>query len=274
MFKPLLILLLAISINDSVLAATKTYSRFLISTVNPCTYCSNHIACRSTWRFSEQCLPNVEFVEMTPELRNYLLDLHNERRNIIAGGMEKGFDPAVRMATMSWNYEFEYLSKLNLLQCVTKHDKCRRTPDYPYVGQNLASVRWTNYNFTLDYVLEMLVDYWYRENQYITKYDVKYMKKRTDLPHKIGHFTLMAQERANEVGCAISRQSTANVSEVFLACDYSFTSFYNVSVYREGSPASQCQSGQNPKYPNLCSVQEVYNIKDIEYENNLFNFIF
>uniref|UniRef100_A0A1I8PPD0 SCP domain-containing protein n=1 Tax=Stomoxys calcitrans TaxID=35570 RepID=A0A1I8PPD0_STOCA len=245
-------------------ATTTTYSKFLTFSENPCNYCSTHIACRNTWKFPDSCNLNAEFVTMTPELRNFLMDLHNERRNILAGGNQKGYLPAVRMATMSWNYEFEYLSALNLLQCDLKHDKCRRTPTHPYVGQNLASLTWNTKELSIEEILTLLVDYWYKEHQYITMDHIKYFP-RANLPHAIGHFTQMAQERANAVGCAVMRHSSEDLRHVLLACNYSFANFYNVTIYRHGSAASKCQTGVNTKYTNLCSAREKYNTSSLVY---------
>ena len=64
--------------------------------------------------------------------------MHNEKRDIIAGGGESSLKPACRMATMEWDDELAALAEYNVLQCKMKHDKCRNTDAYQYSGQNLA----------------------------------------------------------------------------------------------------------------------------------------
>lgn len=117
---------------------------------------------------------------MTPKLREFLLHTHNDLRNRLAGGQVEGYESAVRMASMSWDNEFEYLSALNLLQCYMAHDKCRRTPNYPYVGQNLAYLKWSHYDFELEEVLLFLIEYWFEEKKYMTMNDIKTMPRRPD----------------------------------------------------------------------------------------------
>lgn len=69
----------------------------------------------------------------------------------------------------------------------------------------------------------------------------------------IGHFTAMAQDRTNRIGCA---GATYNGAERLLTCNYSFTNLQGTPVYQSGSAASGCTTGTNPNYPNLCSTSE------------------
>ncbi|XP_061392084.1 antigen 5 like allergen Cul n 1-like [Musca vetustissima] len=203
---------------------------------------------------------------MTPKLRNFILNVHNRYRNNLAGGKVKGFGTAKRMASMKWNKEFEFLSGLNLLQCEMKHDKCRPTPDHRYVGQNLAFLHWSNFNLTTEMVVEFLIDYWFQEKRYMTMNDIVKFPIRPKNAPMIGHFTMFAQERADEVGCSVMRQTSPNgTNELYLACDYSFTNFYQVPIYRPGKPASACTTGPHRKYKNLCSEKEVYNTNTHKY---------
>lgn len=117
---------------------------------------------------------------MTPKMRNFILEIHNSYRNKLAGGNVKGFNPAKRMASMKWNMEFEYLSMLNLLQCQMKHDKCRPTPRYRYVGQNLAYLYWENLNLTTEWIVKFLITHWFEENKYMTMNDIFNLTKRPE----------------------------------------------------------------------------------------------
>lgn len=69
----------------------------------------------------------------------------------------------------------------------------------------------------------------------------------------IGHFTAMAQDRTNRIGCA---GSVYNGAERLLTCNYAFTNLQGSPVYESGQAASGCKTGTNPDYPNLCSTSE------------------
>lgn len=80
------------------------------------------------------------------------------------------------------------------------------------------------------------------------------------LRRTIGHFTTMVNERNNRIGCAILRfTDNRNVQATLLVCNYAVTNVINNPVYRGGSPASECVSGRNSVFQNLCSSNEVYN---------------
>lgn len=69
----------------------------------------------------------------------------------------------------------------------------------------------------------------------------------------IGHFTAMAQDRTNRIGCA---GSVYNKAERLLTCNFSFTNLQGSYVYKSGPAASGCSTGTNPNYSNLCSTSE------------------
>lgn len=69
----------------------------------------------------------------------------------------------------------------------------------------------------------------------------------------IGHFTAMAQDRTNRIGCA---GSVYNGAERLLTCNYAFTNLQGSHVYEIGDTAAGCKTGTNPDYPNLCSTSE------------------
>lgn len=71
---------------------------------------------------------------------------------------------------------------------------------------------------------------------------------------KIGHFTAMAQDRSDRVGCAAVR---FNENERMLACNYAFTNIIDSYVYQIGPPTTGCQSGADSYYTNLCSSNEI-----------------
>uniref|UniRef100_A0A182WC67 SCP domain-containing protein n=1 Tax=Anopheles minimus TaxID=112268 RepID=A0A182WC67_9DIPT len=74
----------------------------------------------------------------------------------------------------------------------------------------------------------------------------------------IGHFTQMASDRTWGVGCAIQNWLEDGIwITYYIVCNYSFTNIVNQPVYVRGTTASGCTTGRDPRYPGLCSVNEV-----------------
>lgn len=69
--------------------------------VNYCSLCQNHIACKynavSVLSFGSSCSPDRVIVKMTNEQREYILKLHNRMRNKLALGEIRGYSPAAKM---------------------------------------------------------------------------------------------------------------------------------------------------------------------------------
>lgn len=107
-----------------------------------------------------------------------MVNAHNAKRNLVAGGGVANHDPACRMATMQWDDELASLAALNVKQCAIAHDKCRNTNAFSYSGQNLA---WMGYFGTPNNpsMLTQAVDLWYSEvadskMEYIKAYPKNY----------------------------------------------------------------------------------------------------
>ncbi|XP_037723395.1 antigen 5 like allergen Cul n 1 [Drosophila subpulchrella] len=212
-----------------------------------------HVACQSSGRFVSGC--SGEFVAVDPQIP-LILQLHNERRNLMAGGGVSGFPSAGHMGTMAWDASLAQLAAYNALQCRMAHDECRNTNTYRYAGQNL-SILFTR-NVEVAVFLRQRIAAWFDENRDATSADMENYQMRGG--PAIGHFTTMVNERNNRVGCAIARFTDSNgVQATLLACNYAVTNVLNNPVYRAGPAASECTTGRNSNYPNLCSPNEVYN---------------
>lgn len=83
-----------------------------------------------------------------------------------------------------------------------------------------------------------------------------------DPQHWVGHFTQVVWASTTKVGCAASTSKSHSNgydwNATWLACDYSFGNMQGSPAYISGEPASQCQSGENPNQPGLCSTAEEY----------------
>lgn len=107
-------------------------------TINPYKYLS--LITIYFQKFTSNCPKDAEKRDITDSLKKLIVDMHNEKRDIIAGGGEKSLKPACRMATMEWDDELAALAELNVLQCKMKHDKCHNTDAFQYSGQNLGLI--------------------------------------------------------------------------------------------------------------------------------------
>lgn len=105
---------------------------------------------------------------MTESLKKFIVEAHNDKRNIIAGGEDKSLKPACRMATMEWDDELASLAELNVLQCKMNHDNCHNTADFKYSGQNLGSIGFRgDVNDTAR--IQKSIESWYEEKKDVSQ---------------------------------------------------------------------------------------------------------
>ena len=64
---------------------------------------------------------------MSPDIKNIILNAHNQLRNKIALGKQSRFSPAVRMLQTVWSDDLAYLARLNARSCIYAHDLCHNT---------------------------------------------------------------------------------------------------------------------------------------------------
>ncbi|XP_014101145.2 venom allergen-1 [Bactrocera oleae] len=222
-----------------------------------------HTACNNDGQFAAVCrYPRV--VELTAAQQEALVNMHNVKRNCVAGGETK-LKPACRMATMEWDDELASVAAFHVKRCDVEHDACRNTDTFLHSGQNIA---WMNFygrpNVTI--MSKRAINLWYNEimdteQAFIDKYPRNY----DDNP--IGHFTIMMADRNIRVGCAsIIFQEEGDDFEGFLiACNYATTNVVNFHIYKSCSePAVECETGKNPDFPNLCSTSEQYDVNKFE----------
>lgn len=66
-------------------------------------------------------------IEMTDEVKQKLVDGHNEYRNKVALGQIAHYAPAENMATMEWDDTLAKFAEMNVHKCEMKHDECMNT---------------------------------------------------------------------------------------------------------------------------------------------------
>lgn len=77
---------------------------------NYCKLCSDHIACNNSGTFGPACPANAIVVDLTENEKNLFVQVHNELRNSIAGGMIEGFSSAVNISAVVSDMKFKVKS--------------------------------------------------------------------------------------------------------------------------------------------------------------------
>ncbi|XP_058120667.1 venom allergen 3-like [Anopheles coustani] len=202
---------------------------------------------------------NPAVIEMTPARQTLILNEHNTRRSQLASGQLSPFAPAKRMPTLAWDAELSKQAGNNARSCDYKHDQCRNTAVYSYAGQNLAISYFYGMTKTVETLITEGIASWWSEYKDTTQGQLdKYPSGYTG--PAIGHFTQMASDQTNRIGCAMQYWKKDNKWETYyLVCDYALTNMIGSAVYKQGPVASNCTTGVNtsPGLGGLCKPTEV-----------------
>lgn len=219
----------------------------------------SHIGCNNSGGFVRAC-KKAKVVEVTEEYKKIMLDEHNKYRSTVATGGVKWLPKAKQMATMTWDDELAQLAQLNAYRCVQKHDDCHNTASFRYSGQNLNHIMTINAGDDIEnvpQVIKDLISSWWDEKKDVNSrmVDAMYDPGRHTM---VFHFAVMAAEKANKLGCAMSQWSENGNPYLYLVCNYSFTDVVGLPMYVKGKPCSGCKTGCNSAYEGLCNPDEVY----------------
>uniref|UniRef100_A0A1Y9HAM4 SCP domain-containing protein n=1 Tax=Anopheles farauti TaxID=69004 RepID=A0A1Y9HAM4_9DIPT len=77
----------------------------------------------------------------------------------------------------------------------------------------------------------------------------------------IGHFTQMASDQTDKIGCAMQYWLDGQWKTYYLVCNYAVTNVIGTAVYKSGPVASACTTGRNAvaALNGLCSPAEKIN---------------
>lgn len=64
---------------------------------------------------------------MTDEIKQKIVDVHNELRNKVALGEVDNYGPAANMASMEWDDTLAKFAEMNVHKCEMAHDECMNT---------------------------------------------------------------------------------------------------------------------------------------------------
>ncbi|XP_055920601.1 antigen 5 like allergen Cul n 1-like [Eupeodes corollae] len=238
-------------------ACLTTILFYYVSLANSYEYCSKetklcmgntkrHIVCDK-----EQITPDSVYQKhypMTDLLRNWILYWHNYHRNEVACGKAEGsqgkLPPAMQMRELAWDYELEYVASVHAGRCKMQHDQCRNTERIPISGQNLAYHSTTGIpRKALEHAQKSIYN-WFKECKDVPESIIKEFAK-IDSPVKIGHFTVLANDRVGRVGCAMTFcTGFPNKGEKWyynhITCNYDYTNVPGYYVYKIGK-AGNCK---------------------------------
>ncbi|KAJ6637144.1 Antigen 5 like allergen Cul n 1 [Pseudolycoriella hygida] len=233
-----------------------------------------HIGCENDRDFSPKCPDNRFIVNMTHNMKYFILNKHNQLRSFVAMGQIDGYESADRMAQMilkaklipmkknyisksillkTWDSELASLAEMNVKTCKFGHDKCFKTDNFPLAGQNLYEIRstskfkWDSFTEAIDY----FIDRWFNEH---TNADMNVIGRYRSNGRKIGHFTQIVSSESSKVGCAMIMYKRNRYVTLYFVCNYSLSNILNAPIYTSGKPCSRCSYGCSKLYPGLCKV--------------------
>ncbi|KAL7737678.1 hypothetical protein ACLKA6_006078 [Drosophila palustris] len=242
-----------------------------------------HIACNNFGELAESCSPDAHVVRINADRRNMILNALNDYRDRIARGDLMGFKPATRMATLQWDPELASFAELNVKRCALVNDHCRNSEQFRNVAQVVAEGGWQSEpsdgiaNTPLEYhtedeVINATLEQMFAEYKECSMRDI--IAYSPPINSKcIAYFTQLVRDSTTHVGCGILRQThnTSNnagqwllSTHQYMTCNFVRGNDVNAPVYLSGDrPATECRTGRNPAFINLCSISEIYDNTDL-----------
>ncbi|KQS62789.1 venom allergen 5.01 isoform X2 [Drosophila erecta] len=251
-----------------------------------------HIACNNFGGLADICSPDAHIVRITTARRNMILNELNEYRDRIARGDLMGFSPATRMATLQWDQELASFAELNVKRCALVNDHCRNSEQFRNVAQVVAEGGWqgdplppgppngssnpdapipVEYH-TEDEVIKATLEQMFAEYKECSMRDIIAFSPPNN-SKCIAYFTQLVRDSTTHVGCGILRQTKNTTNEAgqslpsvhqYMTCNFVRTNDVNAPVYQSGDrPATECRSGRNQAFINLCSVNEIYDSSNL-----------
>uniref|UniRef100_A0A336LXT6 CSON007711 protein n=1 Tax=Culicoides sonorensis TaxID=179676 RepID=A0A336LXT6_CULSO len=185
-------------------------------------------------------------ITITQSLKDLLLKEHNKWRQMLAMGSVDGYPAATRMLKVHWDDELEFLAYKHANHCVFEHDKCRVTEKYPKSGQNLGLKLYSREFNDIIQIIEELCAEWFEEYNFVPKHERKDIVTQYKHNAKWGHFTVMARERNDAIGCALVSMKNTKLNprapfHYMLTCNYPETNLPG-PLYDHGDACSRCDS--------------------------------
>lgn len=208
--------------------------------------------------YGPQCAgKNPSKIKLDGTLKALVLKEHNTRRDMLACGSVAPHAAAARMSEVTWDNELEFLAECNAIRCTYGHDQCRSTREFPYAGQNIASMLICGSRVLKpEEMILQSMDAWFQEYKNTTPAMIdEYPAKPPRDP--IGHFTVIVNDNLERIGCSYvefeeGKRNNQNCRKYIFICNYSYTNFVEEKTYiKTGEPAKECLV-RSDQYPCLC----------------------
>lgn len=225
--------------------------------------CDNEIntVCEQRTHFCQ----TTPLCEGRPELpltrieQEVITDAHNRLRNKLASGLMKdeGFEQASNMRYVSYNRELAFTAQCWANVCQMINDKCRITPNFRLVGQNLYQSK----DLVDATKLRSAVDHWAKFLSGVKGMISDYKGASGDAAAAVQ--LIWAQTFL--IGCGKSQNSRA----VFLVCNYYPSIEVGHSIYEKGKPCSECSNVPcNPIRKSLCGLRQIVPYEDMAFSGS------
>lgn len=128
-----------------------------------------NIGCDNNGKLSKSCPKDAKIIEVTDELKQLILDTHNNYRSTLATGGVKWLPKAAAMPTLTWDNDLAATAQMNANRCERGHDKCHNTQEYLNSGQNLNYIATSADTIDVKDQLPKLISSWWDERHDVNK---------------------------------------------------------------------------------------------------------
>ncbi|XP_050685212.1 cysteine-rich venom protein-like isoform X2 [Leptidea sinapis] len=223
-----------------------------------------HVACQFVSPGPGEYCQNYSRINLTRELRVYITNYINRRRQRVAAGAERVRGgarlprPSLMMRVI-WDPELAHLAQRLANQCQFVHDDCRATIRYPYAGQSVGEVRWRRSGDSEEVsvlrAVRRVLDAWWGERRRAEPGHLTQPFRLANKGNVWGHFSQLAVWPLEAVGCGAVRHGRPH-PRLLLVCDFSHTNMLGQRTIEPG-PLAPCPVFTARKtgspYPLLCS---------------------
>lgn len=230
-------------------------------------------------------------IPLDNNLKQFILDKHNEFRNIIACSEpqiqninEESFPKAGKMYKFEWDDELEWAANLNAQTCSNDYD-CASTENYIDSGQNIGIYLGSNpvenikillsktiKSFWTPYLITPLsvIDNWSSNLTNLFGVNSKFLKmENLENVNNNVHFTNMILDKSSRIGCSLYDCGKSvygkHLVTKYLVCNYEYCNVERNPVYKRSKVGGSECSKKSQKYCCLC-----INPSDSENYSNCF----
>ncbi|KAL3286615.1 hypothetical protein HHI36_001114 [Cryptolaemus montrouzieri] len=213
-----------------------------------------------------ECKVRTKF-QITREIKNFVLNVHNFYRDKIAFGEAPGQYKATQpqagdLLEMVWDDELAYFAQCYANKCILQYDKCRQNS----AGENIAQLIFIRVSVnpkSIEEIITEMVETVFYTSKHISVREIE--QYREDKHTK--QFSQLAWSRTNRIGCGITKL-LEDLYAFYMVCNYGPAgSIEGEPVYKIGLPCSKCPMNRTcgEQYSGLCAAtpEERHN-----HENN------